>query len=870
MKSPQRPPEWADRILEFFCSERHLDEIQGDLHEWYYYRIKKQGLRKARLFYVFDVARSLRLHRMKSKREINSSLNPIVMYKNYFKTSLRLLLRNKTFSAINILGLSLGIAACILCFIYIQEERNYDTFHSNYENIYRVNRLESNQEKSSVTSGLLAPALKEEYPEVEDALRFLPWFDDVVLSHDDQHFLSDELLIAGANFFDFFDFELIQGDPLQVLARPSTIVLTEELAKSLFGDENPIGKSLKGLNDLEYEVTGVAKRAPDNSHFSYDAIISFATVVPGRGTLNFSWLNRWLTQVVFTFVRLNEETEAQTLTDKLPAFMEKYLPDEQSKFSMYLQPLQEIYLGSNDIAHSRKTAGGNARYIFILSAIALFLLLIGCINYINISTAKATQRAKEISMRKVLGANKSQLMQQFFGEALLMAFLSALIALLLLRASLPQVNLILQKELGFDLFSKPWVIGGLLLLIFLSALLAGIYPAFILASFRIKSLLGAGFRSSSSNSRLRKGLSIVQFGIATCLIAFTILVFQQTRFLQDKPLGFNKDQLIVLDLESNLFNNFIPFKNKLLENPHILSIANSQTVPGSSALTTYISDKPDMQNQIESSFWRVDFDFLKTYDIKIKEGRDFNRQFSTDTLGAVVINESLARTLSLENPLEQRLYFDDSTSVEIVGLAQDFNYESLYHKIAPQFFFIGGRVDGKLSLRLDGRDMPATLAYIKNTWEQFESRYPFKYTFLDEQFASFYEAEQRLFKAIGLFALLCIFIACLGLYGLTAYNVDRLKKEIGIRKVFGAEVADILKLLSKDHLRLIALAFVIAMPVAWLAMRRWLADFTYHVSIAWWIFAAAGVLVLIIALFTVSFQSVKAAVANPAKTLKCE
>ncbi len=801
------------------------------------------------------------------------------MLRHYLTVALRQVRRHAGYASINVVGLAVGIACCLLIALYVQQEWSVDRFHANADRLYRLNKVVTPRtggtERHVITSGPMAPALVDAYPEVEQAVRLLPWFDTVVMTHGATVLLPEDVVFADSNFFDVFSFRLQRGDPGTVLAAPLSIVLTETTAARLFAAADPVGQSVRWLNELDYTVTGIAEDPPAASHLRYDALVSFSSLEPGRGALEFGWIANWFPQALYTYLLLDGRADAGALEAKLPAFMQRNFPDRADQYILYLQAFSEIYLGSSDLLYARNLRQGSRTYVYVFSVVAVLVLLIACINFVNLATARAAKRAREVGVRKVMGAHRRQLARQFIGETLLLALLALGLAAALVEVALPAFTAFTGAALPFGVWRNPLVLIGLAAVWLVVGAGAGAYPAFVLSGFRpVRVLRGTG-SGPAGGGWSRQVLVAVQFAISIALIAGTAVVYRQMDYMQTKDLGFEKAQVVVLSLDGTAMQEqYDAFKQALLQHPNVTHAAGSNSVPGSSTMGFGINP----QGKAQDESWTAqairldDFDLPETYGMKLAAGRYFSEQYPTDATHAVVINEALARSLgwTAEEAVGRRLdvpgEVDEGT---VVGVIRDFHYASLHQAIAPLLLYYAPR-HATLSLRLTGNDLPGTLASIRQTWEAFEGAYPFDYAFLDQTFARLYESEQRLMQTLGLFAVLAILVACLGLFGLAAFNAERRTKEIGIRKVLGASVPGLVAMLSKDFARLVLIAFVVAAPVAYLVMTRWLDAFAYRVDLGPGVFLAAGAVALAIAFLTVGYQALRAALADPVKSLRYE
>ena len=799
------------------------------------------------------------------------------MIKNYIKVALRHLFRSKGFSFINIAGLAIGISACLIILIFVQQEISYDQSHPKKERIFRLNKIVTPKtggtEKHAISSGKMGPTLAADYPEVEQSLRLLPWFDDILMIKDEQKLKISDVVFADVNFFDFFDFSLLQGDPQTALKNPQSIVLTEETSRKFFGDQNPIGQSMTGFQDLPYQVTGVVENPPHNTHLRFNALISWSTTVPGVGALNWEWMNNWITQASYTYLLLSNPKAAQSLEPKLTGFMKKYMPTRVEQYHLYLQPMTDIHLKSADIQYSRNLNLGNMVYVTVFLASAFLILLIACINFINLTTARAFKRAREVGIRKVLGAVRWQLSGQFLGESILLTIFSLIIAVVLVEFSTPLLERLAGYDFQLELFSNSFFLFGLMGLGVLVGLLSGVYPSFFLSRYQPVKVLRGHWKGENKGATPRKILVTVQFAISIILILATVVIYRQMRYVQTKNMGFQKDQIIVLPIGvTKISEKALTFKQEILQNPQIINAAGSENVPGSGTMGFKIIAEGKSENENwQAEVYPVDYDFLETYKMEMAEGRYFSREFATDAKEAVIINQSLKRSLGWENALGKRLAISGETShSKVIGVIKDFNFESLHHPIGPLVLYISPERTYCMSIRVKGNNIQSLLGFLEKKWKEFESRYPFEFYFLDKEFEKFYQSEIRMIQTVGIFAFIAILIACLGIFGLTSFNVEQRTKEIGIRKVLGAPMINIFVLLSKDIFKLILIALIISSPVAYYFIQKWLSGFAYNTSLSWWLFPLAGFLALAAAFLTVSTQVTRAAARNPVDALRYE
>ncbi|HRO47167.1 ABC transporter permease [Agriterribacter sp.] len=803
------------------------------------------------------------------------------MIKNYFKIAWRNLRRNKLFSLINILGLSIGIATCFIIMLYVQSELSYDRFHKNAGDIARIifqAEMNGGKINESVVMAPVAATMKKDFPEVKDATRILN-YGTPKISFDSKVFKDDRVAIADPNFFSIFTLPMIKGDAKNALANPYSVVITKSTAIKYFGRQEATGKTLAINNDTTlYKVTGVMEDIPVHSHFHFDI---FASMKGWRDAGSDSWLGGGF----HTYLLLKPGTDQQKMQERFPDMVARYMgPQIQkgmglsleqfrtkgNKLGFVLQPLTDIHLHSD--TSNEFEPGGNAAYVYIFGGVALFMLIVACINFINLSTAGASKRAKEVGVRKVAGSGKWQLIRQFLLESLLITFFALLIAFVLLQLALPLFNNISGKQLSIGL--NPvllFVILGLIV-----GLAAGIYPAFYLSSFKPIAVLKGKPTGNNKNFGLRSGLVVFQFFISVALIIGTIVVYQQMKYIQNKDLGYNKNQIITIPNSWALGNNERVFKQQMLQDPRILSATLSWYKPAgpsdyNNALAYPQSDADRIVNGVD---FHVDDQYIPTMEMKIVNGRNFSKEFTTDSSG-IILNETAVSALgwTTETAIGKTVIRQNSPKgsnfpFHVIGVVKNFNFRSLHETISPLFLTL--HPEGGLIFKVNTGDIPGLLAAMKKNWDSYNTEEPFTYAFMDDLFNNTYATEQKTGTILNIFAILTIFVACLGLFGLATYTAEQRTKEIGIRKVLGASVTQLTQMLSKEFLKLVLISSLIAFPVAWWGMNKWLQNFAYRIDISWWVFAVAGLAAMAIALLTVSFQAIKAAVANPVKSLRTE
>ncbi|QEC52798.1 putative ABC transport system permease protein [Anseongella ginsenosidimutans] len=799
------------------------------------------------------------------------------MLRNYLKIAFRNLWKHRLFSIINITGLAVGMTACFLIFLYVSFELSYDKFHSKADRIYRlvcnIKTPTETIDNFSNTGWAMAPNIQSGLPEVESFVRLKE--DDVLVRKGTLKFQEKNAVWADSAFFRVFDFKLLSGHAGTVLKEPFSIVLTQSAAKKYFGNEDPVGQTLTlPRNDMTITatVTGLMQDIPENSQIKGDILISMSSrkaFSPGED-------EQWNNLQAISYLLLKPGASASTLEAKFPAFLEDRRGDimrhEQMFFSLFLEPLKDIYLHSNRVSFEGKTETGSMRNVYVFSSVALLILLIACFNFINLTTARASQRAREVGVRKVVGAVKKNLSLQFIGESVLMCLMAYVLAVILSALLLPVFNYLAGKAVAQNLFENPFSLLILLLGAIGIGILAGFYPAWVLASFKPVTVLKGRFVTSAKGIMLRRGLVVAQFAISLILIASTIIVYKQLTYMRTQDLGFRKDHTMVIDSYSDPAR--YAFKEAIDGLSGVQSTTISSHVPGGDH-SGYYAEIENRQGDMQVTTFEVylvDFDFISQYQVKMAAGRQFSRNFATDSTQAMILNEAAADMLGYRSP-EEALggRFNQNGRVgKIIGVVKDFHYHSLREKIQPLTMRIEPNEWKLISVKVSAADLPATIAAIENAWNALIPARPFTYRFLDTSFDNQYRGEERFGRLFLNFAILAIFISCLGLLGLASYTTLQRTKEIGIRKVMGASVASVVTLLSKDFIKLVGIAILIAVPLVLYAMRQWLEGFAYQTAIAWWVFVLAGLLALVVALLTIGFQSVRAALMNPVKSLRSE
>lgn len=811
------------------------------------------------------------------------------MLRNFINVALRNLLKHKFYSVLNILGLSIGLSCFMMISLFVLDEFSFDKFHTDSSNIYRIDfqaKLNGSDHNASKVGAPAAQAILNDYPIVEDAIRMSAtgnWF--VKTKGSEKTFKEEHVMMADSNFFSFFTVPMISGNPETALMRPNTLVIDLSTSKKLFGDENPIGKTLVLDNTTNYEVTGVFEDLPKNSHFRKNIILSVASF-PRKAKSN-----NWVNTSFNTYVKFQNDISADQLEKDFPALIEKYIGPLILKF--FGQSLSDFKQAGNNVGfslfplegihlHSDKSGelgvNSDISYVYIFSAVAVFILILACINFMNLATARSASRAKEVGVRKVMGALKNQLIYQFIAEALIICFVSFVLAYLLTMIFIPSFNELATKQLTILQLFDPTYLVYMLIIMLAVGLFAGSYPAFYLSKFQPAEVLKGKVRLGMKSGALRSLLVIFQFSISIILMIGTAVVFDQLSFIQNKKLGFSKDQILMVEDAWILDNKINTFKNEVLRNVNVQGATVSSFTPvdgdtdGDLFFKTPSADS-DMSMVVDIA--NVDHDFIETLGMNMSKGRFFSKAFLSDS-NAVVMNEAAVKMFGYDQPIGDKLYTYGGSQEEpivvdlkIIGVVEDFHYRSLRNNITPLVFLLGER-SGFAMFKVASKDIQKTIVDIENTWTEIAPGQPFTYSFMDQQFDRMYEAEQKIGQIFTVFAILGILIACLGLFGLAAFTAEQKTKEIGIRKAMGASITGIVMMLSKNFIKLVMVSFVLAVPAAYYVMGYWLEDFAYRTELKPSTFVIVGLIAFAIAWLTMGFQSWKAARMNPVQSLREE
>ena len=861
----KKPPRLAKFLLRLLSSREKDEGYQGDIEELFYARMESRGLWRSSCWYWWEIVKSIPGFVREFMRW------RLVMVGNYLKIVLRNMKRQKAYTFINIVGLVVGIACTILIFLWVQDELSSDLFHEKAERIYRVVYSTSDDEVPTNANGSfgVGPALKRDFPEVLETVRIRKMGQGVkrYVGYKEKKYYESRFFFAEPALLTVFDFPLIDGDPATALDEPNSIVLTEEAAKKYFGEENPLGKTIEAdpYNDGElmlFQVTGIARNVPPQSHIHFDFLASYSSLKEDTESFDGFYQN-------FTYALLSDASSVDSLNRKLLDFLQRNW-QKDPWYTISLQSLLDIHLHSRLKSEIEPT--GSILYVYIFTAIALLVLVIACINFMNLSTARAAKRSKEVGIRKVVGARKNQLVNQFIGESVYLSVFSALAAILVVIFVLPQFNRLTSKSISLGLLTNPWFILGAVVLALAVGFISGIYPAFFLSEFQPINSLTSRKAQRSSATTLRKALVIFQFALSIGIIFATLIVHKQMEYIQSRNLGYDKDQIVVIPLNKELRQNYEAFRNELLKNPGIENAATSGLVPtrGSMHFSFRFQGMEDSLSQV---VYFIDKEFIDTYGLEILAGNNIRRLASNTKFLELLVSELTTKEAgytSLREAVGKSFTLDEDKG-QIVGVVNDITIYSLHrepYSISYLVTPIGNH--NYLSIRMHSQKISDSISYIQKVWQKMIPSYPLDYFFLDASFEQMHTADKKMGEIFSLFSILAILVACLGLFGLASYTAEQKTKEIGVRKILGASVPTIYLLLSKEFLKWVALANIIAWPVAYYAMHKWLQNFAFRAVIGWEIFLVSAGAALVISVITVSYQSIKAAVANPVDSLRYE
>ncbi|MGD8539467.1 MAG: ABC transporter permease [Candidatus Aminicenantes bacterium] len=843
--NPSRIVQWL--MLKFIPPEERIYLEQAML-EVYNNLCTTKGRGVAGLWFLRQLVRSL------PALLLNSIYWSFQMFANDMKITLRNLKKNKIYSFINISGLAIGLACCILILLWVQDELSYDRFHENAKSLY----IATFSNGSIVTPTALSGFLKEEYPEILHTSRFIN-IGDNLLKYKDIEINEDYGIMVDPGFLKMFTIPFTSGNPDTALNDPDSIVISQTLAHKYFGNKDPLGETMTFSASYELKITGVFKDYPANSH------IECAYILPVAFAKNWSMsLNTWDVNNIQTYVQLQAGLLSQSVDKKIKDVVERHRPQDQR--ALHLQPITRLHLNPyND-------TGGTLVYVYLFSSLALFILLIACINFINLTTAKSSTRGKEVGIRKTVGAWKATLIRQFFGESLVFTALASFAGIGLVILFLPMFNNLSGKAFVWEFLFQQKIAIGIFGIILFTGIIAGIYPAFLLSRFQPAKVMKGQFKIGIKGGLFRKALVVVQFSLSVLLILGTLIIFRQVHFLRERSVGYDRENIVIFEIGSRFRENIERIKTELLSNPDVLNITLVNVAPyrwNSNAGYGDVHWEGKTHQQVKMVMTSVDYDFLKTFKLQMAEGRFFSKEYSTDISEAYVVNQAAVRAMELEDPIGKELTVRDS-SRRIIGVIRDYNFESLHNEIIPMTLMIEPNGHFQACVRITPHRVPETLAFLEEKWKEIYPEYPFEYAFLDDAIQSRYRSEQTTGTIVSIFTLLAIFISCLGIFGLSSFTAEQRTKEIGIRKILGASVMSIVRYISREFVMLVIIANIIMWPMAYFILKRWLENYAYRTDIAWWIFVLTGLSILMVSLLTVSWQIIRAATTNPVDSLRYE
>ncbi|MFC1724480.1 ABC transporter permease [candidate division KSB1 bacterium] len=864
-----RPPKIAKWILERLLKDVDRINRVDDYEEVYWNILKKEGRFKAVIWYWFEVFGTI-------PQILTFSIYwSLTMFKNYLKTAMRILRGQRGYTFINIAGLAIGLTCTLLIMFYVQYELSFDKYHKNANEIYRVvmfqkgNKYQGTEWFNS-TPGALKVVVTEEFPEVLQSTRALN--QSGIIKHNDNIFRETDIRYADPEFLEIFTFPLIYGDRESALKKPFSLLLTEEMSKKYFGNNNPVD-SVLNIDNRDYTITGVLKNIPKNSHFTFDFVASFNTLYTirsnGRSRIE-SWRNG--NNIWNTYILTKKDINIRELEEKVTGLLKKYRnSDTENKF--HLQPLTSIHLHSKTNFDAPNIS--DIRYIYLFSAIAFLIILIACMNYMNLSTARSVKRAKEIGVRKVVGAYRGNLIKQFFGESVLFVFIALIISIVFVNLLIPGFSKFIERDLNYYMLLNGWILFGLIGILISVGLLSGSYPALLLSSFKPIDIIRGTLKSGSSRSSwFRNILVLIQYVISVILIVCSMGIYNQLEFIRTANIGFRKDQIVYGIAGGSIRNNFQPFKEEIAKNPNITDVYALGEIPISISSNNYANWEGKKEDEgFLCYFGNVDYNFIDFFKVEIFKGRNFSKDYSTDVSEAWILNEAAVKVIGWEDPVGKKFGFRrPDPEGRVIGVVRDFHNTSLHIEVEPMALYLNNprRQSPYFAVRLKSENISGTIDFLEEKFKEFSPDYPFRYYFLDERVDRMYSSEKKLGQIFLYFTVIAIFISCLGLFGLVSFTAEQKTKEIGIRKVLGASVSRIVYILSKEFIRWVILAVVIAFPIAWYAMQKWLENFAYKTTIGIGVFITTFLIAICISFISVAYKSIKAAAANPVDSLKNE
>lgn len=863
------PPKIAEKLLRFLLRKQDKEIILGDIEEIYNDVVTDKGLWFGMLWYWFHIIKSL------FPVIYKSIYWGVAMFKSYIKITWRNIIKNKVYSLINLFGLALGLAAFILISLFVEYELSYDTYHKNAERIFRVvrenpQRNSNNFTRTAVTPAPLAPVAIEEIPEVISGTRFTK-STNVLVECGEKHFTEEKIFWTDPQTLEIFTLPFMHGDSETALKDPYCVLLSEKMAMKYFGENDPVGKILTLYDRHDFTVTGVFKDMPNNSHFTMDIILPYETYF----LLGGNSITHWGGNFSYTYLLVKESAIVSEIENKFKSIYDKYvfagwdIPDKY-KTRAYLQSLTDIHLYSH--LNQELEPNSDITFVFLFFATAMLFLVIGCINYMNLATARSGKRSKEVGLRKVVGANRLQLIKQFLGESFVLSTISMVIAIALVLIVLPAFNNIINRPLNFNLFDNPFLLISIVLITIMVGLFAGSYPAFRMSNFLPVIILRGSFLRDTKGLTLRNLLVVAQFSITIVILVVMFVIADQVDYIMKKDMGYNRDQIILVKVENKkVRENIETIKSQLIEHSDIISVATCESLPNNIDYRMK-TRTPDIEPEKQFTIYYnvAGYDFTDLFDIEIIEGRNFNRNFGADAEGAVLVNEAAVKAAEWENPIGKDFVHWSNDTVKVVGVMKDFHLHSLHRPIEPLYVYLNPEFFNYIALKINPSDVQMTLDNVEAVIQKFLPDYPLNFSFFDETFEKMYSDEKRTTTIFSAFSLLAVIVACLGLFGLSAFTAEQKTKEIGIRKVLGASVPSLIFLLSKEFAKWVLLANLLAWPLAYFSVQAWLDNFVYSAEISFAVFVLSGALALIVALVTVSRQAFVSSNANPVESLKNE
>ncbi len=845
-RSP-KPPRVLAQLFELIARSEEQRTISGDLDELFADLAQERGRLKAILWYGGQVMGAYPLFLF------NSLYWRVIMLINYLKITIRNIRRHKAYSFINIAGLAIGIASCMLIMLWVQDELSYDRFHEHSDSLY----VATFSNGSLVTPTALSGFLKAEYPEVLHTSRF-GGMGSNLLKYEDKEIYESGGVVVDPDFVKMFTIPFLKGDRETSLNDPHSILISEKLAHKYFGNKDPIGETMTFGTRIDLKVTGVFEDYPSNSHIRFEYILPLAlTKLWNRD------LNTWEYNNIRTYVQLQERTPVKSVDSKISDVVERHRPQDQRPLS--LQPVTQLRLNPY-------RGRGTLTYVYLFSAMAFFILLIACINFINLTTAKSSTRAKEVGVRKTVGACRAHLIRQFFGESLFLTLIATAVGIGLAVLVLPRFNNLSGKTFTWEVLLQQAVLFGILCILILTVLIAGSYPALFLSRFQPARVLTGKLKTGMKGGMLRKVLVVVQFSLSVFLVLGTVMIYRQVHFLQEHDVGYDREHVVIFGVSGQIIQNRDTIKTMLLSNPNIQHVTLVDIAPYRWQSNAGVGDvhwEGKTNQQVKMVMTSVDYDFLDTFGLEMAEGRFFSKEYSTDATESFVVNQAAVKAMEMDDPIGKELKVWD-LSRRIIGVVKDYHFESLHKPIIPMAMRIDPRWYQQACVRISPRRVSETLAFLEKKWKEGHPRYPFEYQFLDDMIHSLYRSEQSIGTVVTVFTVLALFISCLGIFGLSSYTAEQRTKEIGIRRVLGASVSSVVKHISKEFVFLVIIANVIAWPLAYFLISQWLQRFAYRIAMGWWTFVLVGIVIFVLSLFTISWQIIRAATANPVDSLRYE